>query len=130
MPILTANELVSTTALHRLGAFTSELVTSSGALWWTTSVAASDALASSAEEALHAVEITHILTCGLLRLALAVVNFLMVRLLLQVSAIIAESGLSLTTCSIGLKRLHLGLESIIDTLPLVDRMIEALRARN
>lgn len=102
MSILTVNELVSTTALHLLGAFASDFVTRSGALRSTTA-AASDALASSTEKALHTVEITDILTGGLLRLALAVVNLLVLRLLLQIATVVSKASLSLTTTSVRLK---------------------------
>lgn len=68
-----------------------------------TTATTADTLASGTEEALHTVQIGHILTGRLLRLALAVVDFLMIGLLLQVSTVVAKSSLSLTTRSIGLK---------------------------
>ena len=59
-----------------------------------------DALPTGTEESLHTVEIAHILASGLLRLALAVVNLLMLGLLLQVAAIISKSSLLLCPRSI------------------------------
>lgn len=93
------DELVSTTALHLLGAFSSQLVTRSCALRSTTA-AASDTLATSTEETLHTVEVAHILASGLLRLALAVVNLLVLGLLLQVATVVSKSSLLLSTSSI------------------------------
>ena len=96
---MTIDELVPTAALHLLGAFSGQLVTRSCTLRSTTTTA-TNSLATGTEETLHTVEIAHILASGLLRLALAVVNLLMLGLLLQVAAIISKASLLLCPCSI------------------------------
>ena len=91
----------------------------------------SNALTSCAEETFDAIDIVLVLgSTRLRRLALAVVHFLVVARVLQASTVVIESWLISAGSCIRLDRLHLTLQSVVNTLALIHWMIQTFGAAN
>ena len=110
--------------MHLVGALARQIVTCCG-LCGTRATTAPNALSSGTKETFHTVKVPNVRAHRLLSLvALAIVDFLVGRWLLQVAAIVSEARLvRVTPGSIRLEGLHLSFEGIVDTLTLVYRMI-------
>ena len=104
------------------GSLHSKIVTCGSLLRATLSIA-SNPLASCAKETFHTVQISMgLLLRLLLTLFLAVVHFLVASLVLKIATVVSEALLGLAS-PVGLQRLHLTLECVIDALSLIDGVV-------